>query len=171
MVFQGNSVTIKASKASIKKLQEDAGRFWPPELAQLMRSTPEPFINTIYDSDPLDRLCWDNVVPIGDAAHPTTPHCPRSTNTSILDAVVLGECLEKWGSEDLESALNEYQSVQLPVVAKQVLHARLVGRIKQGLGLPDREPFNANAVCAEGYQELQQENVPFFDHIPDVLLN
>ncbi|KAJ8429379.1 hypothetical protein Cgig2_002001 [Carnegiea gigantea] len=155
----------------VKKMKEDAESIWLPELAHLMKSTPEPFVNVIYDSDPLDRLFWDNVVLVGDAAHPTTPHCVRSTNMSILDAAVLGKCLEKWGSEDLKSALNEYQSLRLPVVAKQVLHARRVGRIKQGLSLPDCKPFDAKKASVEDCFELQQKNVPFFSHIPDALLN
>uniref|UniRef100_A0A7N2LGB0 Zeaxanthin epoxidase n=1 Tax=Quercus lobata TaxID=97700 RepID=A0A7N2LGB0_QUELO len=61
---------------------------------------------------------------------------------SVLDAVVLGRCLAKSGAENLQSALREYQSIQLPVVSKQVLHARKMGCIKQGLVLPDCEPFD-----------------------------
>lgn len=57
---------------------------------------------------------------------------------SILDAMVLGKSLEKWGVEGLLSALEEYQTVRLPVTSKQVLHSRRLGRIKQGLALPDR---------------------------------
>ncbi|KHN32499.1 hypothetical protein glysoja_039669 [Glycine soja] len=64
----------------------------------------------------------------GDVAHPTTPHCFRNTNMSILDAAVLGKCIEKWVAEKLESALEEYQFIRLPVTSKQVLHARHLGR-------------------------------------------
>jgi len=69
-----------------------------------------------------------NVVLVGDVAHPTTPHCFRNTNMSILDAAVLGKCIEKWVAEKLESALEEYQFIRLPVTSKQVLHARHLGR-------------------------------------------
>ncbi|KAJ6758532.1 MONOOXYGENASE-LIKE [Salix koriyanagi] len=100
-----------------------------------MRETKEPFINIIYDCDPLEQIFFDNVVLIGDAAHPTTPHGVRSTNMSILDAVVLGKCVEKWGAENIPSALEEYQRIRLPVASEQVLHSRRVGRIKQGLAL------------------------------------
>ena len=60
----------------------------------------------------------------------------------FLDAVVLGKCLAKSGAENLQSALREYQSIRLPVVSKQVLNARRMGCIKQGLVLPNCEPFD-----------------------------
>ncbi|KAK9273601.1 hypothetical protein L1049_018411 [Liquidambar formosana] len=134
--MKGNSVTMKVRGDMIQKMHQEAEKVWVPEFAQVMKETKEPFINVIYDSDPLEKIFWDNVVLIGDAAHPTTPHGVRSTNMSILDAEVLGKCLKKWGADNLHSALEEYQSTRLPVTSKQVLHSRRVGRIKQGLVLP-----------------------------------
>lgn len=152
-------------------MQEDAEKLWVPELVALMKATQEPFVNVIYDSDPLDQLVWNNVVLVGDAAHPTTPHCLRSTNMSLLDAAVLGKSLEKWGVENLQSALAEYQSVRLPVVADQVLHSRHVGRTKQGLNFSDFKPFVSKNVSSKHCFEIQQKNVPFFSSIPDLLLD
>ncbi|CAB4266699.1 unnamed protein product [Prunus armeniaca] len=106
----------------------------------------------------------------GDAAHPTTPHAVRSTNMSVLDAAVLGQCLKKWGAENLQSALEEYQSIRLPVVSKQVLHSRRMGRIKQGLVLPDRPSFDPKTANSEECQELQQRLMPFFSDVPAILL-
>ncbi|PNX74780.1 6-hydroxynicotinate 3-monooxygenase-like protein, partial [Trifolium pratense] len=129
----GTSVTTKVTSDMIQKMHKEAEKVWIPELAKVMKETKEPFLNFIYDSDPLEKIFYDNVVFVGDAAHPTTPHCLRSTNMSLLDASVLGKCIEKWGAEKLESALEEYQFIRLPVTSKQVLHARRLGRIKQGL--------------------------------------
>ncbi|XP_056166646.1 uncharacterized protein LOC130134535 [Syzygium oleosum] len=164
--LKGNSVTMKVSDGMIQKMYQDAEKIWHPTLIQVMRETKEPFVNAIYDCDPLEQIVWDNVVLVGDAAHPTTPHCARSTNMSILDAAVLGRCLEKWGSENLIAALKEYQSIRLPVASKQVLHARQVGRIKQGLTLPDCRPFNPNTANWEECEMLQLRSVPFFGHNP-----
>ncbi|XP_010670730.2 uncharacterized protein LOC104887713 [Beta vulgaris subsp. vulgaris] len=169
--IKGNSITLKVSKETIAQMQEEAERIWVPELVALIKATKEPFVNVIYDSDPLEQIVWNNAVLVGDAAHPSTPHCLRSTNMSILDAAVLGKCLEKWGSENLQSALAEYQSARLPVVANQVLHSRRVGRIKQGLSLSDRHPFDPKSATAEDCFEIQQKNVPFFSSIPDILLS
>ncbi|KAF5192429.1 Aurachin C monooxygenase/isomerase [Thalictrum thalictroides] len=164
--IKGKSVTMKVSRDMIEKMHKEAYKIWVPELARVMKETEEPFINVIYDCDPLEQVVWDNVVLIGDAAHPTTPHGVRSTNMSILDAVVLGECLEKWGSGNLVSALKEFQSIRLPVVTKQVLHSRRMGRIKQGLPLPDRKTFDPMVASPDECLELQHKNMPFFSNAP-----
>ncbi|XP_058724843.1 uncharacterized protein LOC131596255 [Vicia villosa] len=163
---KGTSVTTKVTSDMIQKMHEEAEKVWIPELAKVMKETKEPFLNFIYDSDPLERIVWDKVVLVGDAAHPTTPHCIRSTNMSILDASVLGKCIEKWGAEKLESALEEYQSIRLPVTSKQVLHARRLGRIKQGLVLPDRDTFDPKLARKEDCQDLLLTNTPDFNDVP-----
>ncbi|KAH7574174.1 hypothetical protein JRO89_XS03G0262000 [Xanthoceras sorbifolium] len=139
-----NTATIKVSSEMIRAMHQEVKKAWVPELARLVEETKEPFINVIYDCDPLTQIFWDKVVLVGDAAHPTTPHYARSTNLAILDAAVLGKCLEKWqGAENLQCALEEYQSIRLPVTSKQVLCSRKLGRIEQGLSVvPDGEPFD-----------------------------
>ncbi|KAG7973158.1 hypothetical protein I3843_07G214500 [Carya illinoinensis] len=161
---------MQVSSEMVHKMHQEAEKVWVPELVGVMKETKDPFLNFIYDADPLEQIFWDNVVLVGDAAHPTTPHGLRSTNMSILDAAVLGKCLAKWGAENLQSALREYQSIRLPVVSKQVLHARRMGRIKQGLLLPDREPFDPKSATSEDCQDLQQQNMPFFNDVPMILM-
>ncbi|TYH79631.1 hypothetical protein ES332_D03G076700v1 [Gossypium tomentosum] len=160
-----NSVTMKVSEDMIEEMMKEAEKAWVPELVKVMKETKNPFLNAIYDCDPLRQIYWDNVVLIGDAAHPTTPHGLRSKNMSILDAAVLGKCLEKWGVENLHSALGEYQSIRVPVTSKQVLHSRKLGRIKQGLHLPNREQFDPKKATSEDLKDLQQKNMPFFTSV------
>ncbi|KAM7257381.1 hypothetical protein ACFE04_013122 [Oxalis oulophora] len=167
--LKGNSVTTRVNEDMITNMHREAEKTWVPELSRLMKITKEPFVNFIYDCDPLEKIFWDNVVLIGEAAHPTTPHGLRSTNMSILDAAVLGKCLKKWGVENLHLALEEYQSIRLPVIAKQVLCSRKLGKIKQGLPLSDREAFDPTTASLEESQPLQQKNMPFFDSVPSVL--
>ena len=52
----------------------------------LMQETPSPFINAIYDREPLQHFVQGRIVLVGEAAHPTTPHALRSTNMAITDA-------------------------------------------------------------------------------------
>lgn len=162
--LKGTSVTMKVSNDMINKMHQEADKIWAPEFSKLIKETRDPFINVIYDCDPLQRIFWDNVVLVGDAAHPTTPHGVRSTNMSILDAAVLGKCLHKWGPQNLALALEEYQSIRLPVTSKQVLHSRHLGRIKQGLSLPDQEPFDLQTADLDYCQQLLQRNMPFFSN-------
>ncbi|XP_050213748.1 uncharacterized protein LOC126665088 [Mercurialis annua] len=167
--LKGNSVTLKASSEMIKNMYREAEKVCPPEFVKMMRDTEEPFLNAIYDSDPIQQIVWDNVVLIGDAAHPTTPHGLRSTNMSIVDAAVLGKSLERWGVENLSSALDEYQRFRLPVTSKQVLHSRRMGRIKQGLYLSDRELFDPITSTRDDCEELQQKHMPFFAGVPGLV--
>ncbi|XP_073051828.1 uncharacterized protein [Primulina eburnea] len=169
-VLKGNSVTMKVSSEMIEQMHESAEKIWLPELVKLIRETNQPFMNVIYDSEPLEQIVWDNVVLVGDAAHPTTPHGLRSTNMSILDAAVLGKCLEKQRVENTSIALQEYQSIRLPVTSKQVLFSRRLGCIKQGLVLPHHQPFDPITASEEDCEELQQRTMPFFFDIPSVLL-
>ncbi|CAA7039741.1 unnamed protein product [Microthlaspi erraticum] len=151
--LKSNSVTLKVSEEMMKKMHEEADTIWIPELARLMKETNDPFLNVIYDCEPLERIFWGNVVLVGDAAHPTTPHGLRSTNMSVLDAEVLGKCLEKCGRENLSLGLEEYQRIRLHVVSEQVLYARRLGRIKQGLD-------------SSGGLGLEQKHMPFFASAP-----
>ncbi|CAN1828167.1 hypothetical protein LINPERHAP1_LOCUS32146 [Linum perenne] len=87
---------------------------------------------------------------------------------SILDAAVLGKCVEKWGVKGLASGLDEYQRIRVPVASAQVLHSRRVGRIKQRLSLADGETlFDPKGASSEECEELlQQKNMPFFAGAP-----
>ncbi|KAG6391290.1 hypothetical protein SASPL_149043 [Salvia splendens] len=166
--LKGNSVTMKVSSDMIAKMHEAAEKVWLPELMKVIRETKDPFLNVIYDCEPLGQIFWQKVVLIGDAAHATTPQGLRSTNMSILDAAVLGKCLEKWGVGNLASALQEYQATRLPVTTEQVLFSQRLGRIKQGLQLPDRQPLDPRTAW-EDCEELQQKKMPFLSDKPSIL--
>lgn len=125
-------MTIKADETAIAKMHAEAKKVWILELADLIQATPAPFVNAIFDRDPLQQLVWGRVVLVGEAAHPTSPHGLRSTNMSIIDAAVLGQSIIKWGLQ-VDEALKEFQCLRLPVTSQQVLFSRHLGQVKQGL--------------------------------------
>lgn len=49
-----------------------------------MQATKSPFINAIFDREPLDQFVWGRVALLGEAAHPTTPHGLRRCPTPPL---------------------------------------------------------------------------------------
>ncbi len=61
-------------------------RNWAGSGDGCMQATEAPFINAIYDREPLKQWVFGSIVLVGEAAHPTTPHALRSTNMAICDA-------------------------------------------------------------------------------------
>ena len=55
-------------------MHQEAEKVCVLELVRVMKETKDPFLNFIYDSNPLEQIFWNNVVLIGDVANPTTPH-------------------------------------------------------------------------------------------------
>jgi 2-polyprenyl-6-methoxyphenol hydroxylase-like FAD-dependent oxidoreductase len=137
-MLQGKSVTVKADEKALAALHEQASKTWVPELATLMQATTDPFINAIFDREPLSKFVWGRVVLVGEAAHPTTPHGLRSTNMSIVDAYTLGSAIQNRRLQGIDAALQEYESRRVLVTAQQVLFSRHLGQLKQGLLLPEK---------------------------------
>ncbi|KAL2631628.1 hypothetical protein R1flu_016314 [Riccia fluitans] len=160
--LKGNSVTIHPDEETKDEMHEEADRTWLPEFAELIKATPQPFINAIYDRNPLKKLVFKRVVLVGEAAHPTTPHGLRSTNMSIMDAHILGKAIGKWGPNNVDSALAEYQKTRLNVTSQQVLFSRHLGMLKQGLLFEPKGSFPW-ATADDGMVEgLLQRNMSYF---------
>ncbi|KAK9814697.1 hypothetical protein WJX72_010067 [[Myrmecia] bisecta] len=127
--MQGSSVTIQPTAEAVQQLRQDAESTWASPFAAVVKATARPFVNVIYDKDPLDRWAYGRVVLVGEAAHPTTPHGSRSTNMSIQDAVALGACLTQCGN-DVPRALHMYEELRLPITTQEVLFSRTVGEVR-----------------------------------------
>jgi 2-polyprenyl-6-methoxyphenol hydroxylase-like FAD-dependent oxidoreductase len=68
------SVTVKADAAKLERMHADARETFSPALAQVMAATPEPWINAIFDREPLRHWAFGRCALVGEAAHPTSPH-------------------------------------------------------------------------------------------------
>lgn len=84
-----------------------------------VQATAAPFLNAIYDREPLKQLVWGRVALLGEAAHPTTPHGLRSTNMAIGDAAALRRAFEGHNG-DVLSALAAYQAERLAPTTREV---------------------------------------------------
>lgn len=127
----GHSVTVRPTIEDMKKLYDDAEQTWTPAFVKLIKATRAPFMNVIYDKDPIRQWVFGGVAFMGEAAHPTTPHGSRSTNMSIQDADCLGRCIAAM-PEDPVAALHQYQAERLPQTTQEVLFSRHVGEVRQG---------------------------------------
>ena len=76
----------------------------------------------MVDKDPLPAWSFGRVTLLGDAAHPMYPRGSNGAGQAILDAQVLGECLEK--EADVARALKAYEAARLVPTGNVVLENR-----------------------------------------------
>jgi 2-polyprenyl-6-methoxyphenol hydroxylase-like FAD-dependent oxidoreductase len=76
----------------------------------------------MVDKDPLPAWSFGRVTLLGDAAHPMVPRGSNGAGQAILDANVLGDCLEK--DQNWISSLKEYEARRLQPTANVVLENR-----------------------------------------------
>jgi hypothetical protein len=101
MSVQWSSVSLEATDAVVARMRDEADPVWCPELARLIRETARPFVDVIYDADPLPALSWG-----------------------------------AWPGGTWSGSRALFRSTR----RRRVLHARRLGRIKQGQpvdGKPD----------------------------------
>ncbi|KAK9838179.1 hypothetical protein WJX81_006997 [Elliptochloris bilobata] len=116
--LKSHSVTVKADEGKIADMYARAAETFSPALSALMRATQAPFINAIFDREPLQRWAFGRCVLVGEAAHPTTPHGLRSTNMAIEDAGGLAAALAAH-PRDLEAALAAFQRTRIPDTTRE----------------------------------------------------
>ncbi|KAK9863259.1 hypothetical protein WJX84_003540 [Apatococcus fuscideae] len=135
--LSSHSVTVSATADDIRQLLSDADATWTPAFARLIKATERPFINAIFDKDPLSSWTYGRVVLVGEAAHPTTPHGSRSTNMSLQDSFALGRCIAA-SLDDIPQALQAFEKLRVQQTSQEVLFSRYVGEIRQGRWIDPR---------------------------------
>jgi 2-polyprenyl-6-methoxyphenol hydroxylase-like FAD-dependent oxidoreductase len=68
------------------------------------------------DRDPLERWTFGRVTLLGDAAHPMYAMGSNGASQAILDARCVARLLA--GTQDVSTALEQYEAERLPVTAK-----------------------------------------------------
>lgn len=98
-------------RESIRAAQvEVAESTLPPVHAALVGATAEPFIQNIYDLG-VDRMVYDRICVLGDAAFFARPHTGSGTAKAAADGFRLAEALA--GAADRQTALAEWEASQL----------------------------------------------------------
>jgi 2-polyprenyl-6-methoxyphenol hydroxylase-like FAD-dependent oxidoreductase len=131
----------KTTDASIlKKEAKELVENWPPELLNIMDSTPD---DTIIRSPLVDRWLWPMISPavsagrvvlVGDAWHPMTPNLGQGACCALEDAVVLAKKLAgaiNSGDSSVEEAFRSYGSERWPRVFPLTIRANFVGSALQ----------------------------------------
>lgn len=114
----------------VADLRARAERVLPEVLSQLVRSTPQPFIQVIFDHR-TPTMFRGAVAILGDAACVVRPHTAAGTSKASGDAVSLAQHLEA-ADFDLSAALPRWQAERLAVAERLIHHGR---RLARGSGL------------------------------------
>ena len=115
----------------IAALHERADKHLPAVLAQLVRSTPEPFVQVIYDLR-APAMCVGAVAILGDSACIVRPHTAAGTSKASGDAVSLAQHLQA-ADFDLSVALPRWQTERLALAERLIHHGWRLAR-NSGLG-------------------------------------
>jgi len=121
----------KVQEQHIATLQRRAEQHLPAVLAQLVGSTPEPFIQVIYDLR-TPAMSQGPVAILGDSACIVRPHTAAGTSKASGDAVSLAQHLQA-ANFDLSHALALWQTERLAVAQRLIHHGWQLAR-NSGLG-------------------------------------
>src|SRR5262249_8655038 len=139
----------------VAALRERADEHLPPVLAQLVRATPEPFIQVIYDLR-VPAMHRGRVAILGDSACIVRPHTAAGTSKASGDAVSLAQHLEA-ADFDLSVALPRWQIERLAVADRLVAHG---WRLAHNSGLGSQNGVG-NHFVARGEPAFQNSS-PYF---------
>ncbi|HEY7608148.1 MAG TPA: FAD-dependent monooxygenase [Alphaproteobacteria bacterium] len=122
--------------AIIRALKERAGELIAPDLAAVIRHTPQPLLQAISDLES-PRLVAGRVVLLGDAAFVARPHVAAGVTKAALDAAALADALAEESA--IETALARYERERLRFGNQIVAHGRKLGTLLDGKTMPRSE--------------------------------
>lgn len=113
--------------ASSKKEMLQAFQGWHPNIEALFQRVDGVYKWGLFDRDPMTKWSQGLITLLGDAAHPMLPFLSQGAAMAIEDAYVLAASLDGQ-SNDIASALRDYQAERLPRTSRVQLEARERGR-------------------------------------------
>jgi 2,6-dihydroxypyridine 3-monooxygenase len=101
----------------------------PPAMAEVVRRAAEPFVQGIFDVA-VDRMAFDRVCLLGDAAFCARPHAAAGTAKAAADAWALAAAMHKQPGDPV-AALRAWEPGQLDVGRNLVARSREMGERSQ----------------------------------------
>lgn len=114
----------------IASMRRDAEQLLAPQFAEVVRLTPQPFIQAILDLETPRMALGPRTVILGDAAFVARPHVGMGVTKAAADAAALVDALRAHPA-DLPAALAKFESIRLPFGAAVVRRARDLGAYMQ----------------------------------------
>jgi len=125
-----NSIApMRIQARHIERLKASAGTMLPPDFAEIVRRTPSPFLQPIYDLVP-DRFAFERVALVGDAAFVARPHVGAGVLKAGCDAIALADALKE--GDSIPQALKVYERIRMSPCTAMVERARYLGAYLEG---------------------------------------
>lgn len=112
----------------VQALHDDASAQLAPQVAELVHSCEEPFIQAIFDMT-ADQFRRGRAILIGDAAAALRPHVAAGTAKACADGWALRDFLA--GTGDLDEALAGWEAQQLALARRISAKSRAMGEASQ----------------------------------------
>ncbi len=109
----------------LARFREFAGACMPPAMAEVLRKTPDPFVQVIYDID-VENMAFGRIALIGDAAFAVRPHAGAGTAKACEDAWTLRDALRDAGGDPV-AALARWEPAQLSLGRRLLDRTRETG--------------------------------------------
>lgn len=100
----------------------------PADIAAVVAGADDLFVQVVYDIE-VDRMAFDRVCIMGDAAFVARPHAAAGTAKAAEDGWALASALDE--ADTLKSALDAWQRKQLALGRQLVERARRIGKRSQ----------------------------------------
>ena len=114
--------------AFVQALRDAAEERLAPVFAQVVRATPQPFLQPIYDLES-PRMAFGHAVLLGDSAFVVRPHVGAGVTKAAEDALCLAEALD--ATPDIPTATARYAAARDAAGRSVVRRARHLGAYMQ----------------------------------------
>ena len=108
----------------IESLRAASRALLPPQLDAVVRLTPQPFLQPIFDVES-EHMAAGRVALIGDAAFLARPHVAAGVTKAAEDAMALADALSS--NEDIADALAVFERARIPVNRRIMQRGRDLG--------------------------------------------
>ena len=114
----------------IAELRAAARALLPPQLDEVVRLTPRPFLQPIYDVE-TTRMAVGRVALLGDAAFLARPHVAAGVTKAAADAMALVCALQS--NDPIEQALSRFEAARMGINRQVMQRGRDLGTYLQPL--------------------------------------
>jgi 2,6-dihydroxypyridine 3-monooxygenase len=116
------------SERHVAELRATAMARLPAAFAELVCTTPQPFLQVIYDLD-VPRMAFGRICLVGDAAFIGRPHAAAGTAKAAADGWALADAIAR--TPNVTAALTHWEPGQMALGKQLLERARAIGRRSQ----------------------------------------